>query len=71
MSIDNSWYLLMAMVSPDQQGRGHLSRIWREAHEKYPNEMFTLEATTLKSRLQYERFGFEVRPAQAQFGWGC
>ena len=40
---------------------GLMSKLVREAFAHSPEGIFTLEATTLKSRDQYARLGFEVR----------
>ena len=50
----------MVMVDPAEQKKGHLSRIWKEALERYPDATFTLDATTPKSKAQYAHLGFEV-----------
>ena len=57
---DDSWYLLMVMVHPEHQGKGHLSRILNEAFQRAPGVSFTLDATTTQSRDRYAHHGFEV-----------
>lgn len=40
---------------------GLMSLLIREAFENPPNEVFTLETTTPKSRDQYAHYGYKVR----------
>ncbi|KAF4611818.1 hypothetical protein D9613_003947 [Agrocybe pediades] len=57
--MDDSWYLQYIYTLPEHQGKGHCSRLIREAFAHAPDAMFTLEATTAKSRNQYEHLGFD------------
>jgi ribosomal protein S18 acetylase RimI-like enzyme len=56
------WYLPLIGVDPIQQGRGHGSRLLRQAFERIDREGLPayLEATTPESRSLYARHGFEV-----------
>lgn len=58
--IENSWYLVMTGTDTSHQGRGCLSLLVREAFAHAPNDIFTLEATSAKSRDQYIHLGYEV-----------
>ena len=62
---DNSWYLAMVMVHPEHQGKGHLSRIWKDALNHDPTATFSLESTSAASIDRYAHFGFEVRLGQS------
>ncbi|KAJ6608898.1 acyl-CoA N-acyltransferase [Mycena sp. CBHHK59/15] len=57
---DDSWYLQLAGVDPEFQGKGYMSMLLQEAFKHAPNATFTLEATTPRSRDVYKHFGFEV-----------
>ncbi|PPR06494.1 hypothetical protein CVT26_004582 [Gymnopilus dilepis] len=57
-SPDDSWYLQLAFSDPPQQGKGFMSRLVREQFAHAPDDIYTLEATTAKSRDQYAHFGF-------------
>ncbi|KAJ7776100.1 hypothetical protein B0H16DRAFT_1302442, partial [Mycena metata] len=57
---DDSWYLQLAGVDPDFQGRGYMSMLLQEAFRHDPNAPFTLEATTPRSQYMYKHYGFEV-----------
>jgi len=59
-SPDDSWYLQLAGVDPEFQGKGYMSMLLREAFEYAPNAVFSLEASTPRSRDVYKNFGFEV-----------
>ncbi|TFK36115.1 hypothetical protein BDQ12DRAFT_610441 [Crucibulum laeve] len=57
---DNSWYLQIVGTATAFQGRGLMSLLMREGYAHAPNAIFTLEATTAKSRDQYCHLGYEV-----------
>ncbi|KDR78236.1 hypothetical protein GALMADRAFT_245316 [Galerina marginata CBS 339.88] len=59
-SPEDSWYLQLTFTDPDYRGRGFMSLLVRDAFAHAPNDTFTLEATTDKSRDQYTHLGFEV-----------
>ncbi|KAF8164672.1 hypothetical protein BJ912DRAFT_255845 [Pholiota molesta] len=59
MSVDDTWYLQMVGTDPEYQGRGLMSLLVRDAFTYDPQATFTLEATSAKSRDQYEHLGFE------------
>ncbi|KAJ3508072.1 hypothetical protein NLJ89_g5954 [Agrocybe chaxingu] len=54
-----AWYLQMIFTDPDNQGRGLMSMLIREAFDYAPDSTFCLEATTEKSRDRYVHLGFE------------
>lgn len=56
----DAWYLQLAATEPDEQGKGYLSLLVREAFAHTPNATFVLEATTEKSRDRYDHFGFQL-----------
>ncbi|KIM42276.1 hypothetical protein M413DRAFT_444707 [Hebeloma cylindrosporum] len=68
-SPDDSWYLQMIFTDPGYQGKGLMSKLVREAFAHSPEGIFTLEATTPKSRDQYAHLGFEL-PTPIKFGRG-
>ncbi|KAJ7278293.1 hypothetical protein C8J57DRAFT_1306389 [Mycena rebaudengoi] len=57
---DDSWYLQLAGVDPEFQGKGCMTILLQEAFKNAPDATFTLEATTPRSREVYKHFGFEV-----------
>ncbi|KAK7438758.1 hypothetical protein VKT23_017889 [Stygiomarasmius scandens] len=59
-SPESSWYLQLAGTDPAYQGKGYMSMLLREAFHHAPNSVFTLEATTPRSRDMYQHFGFKV-----------
>ncbi|KAJ7620100.1 acyl-CoA N-acyltransferase [Roridomyces roridus] len=59
-SPDDSWYLQVAAVDPEFQGKGYMSMLLREGFKHAPNAVFTLEATTPRARDIYEHHGFQV-----------
>ncbi|EAU87941.2 hypothetical protein CC1G_01588 [Coprinopsis cinerea okayama7 len=58
--VADSWYLLHMMTDPKFQGRGYMSMVIREAFSHAPDAMFTLEASTPKSRDRYAHLGYEI-----------
>ncbi|KIJ53372.1 hypothetical protein M422DRAFT_222715 [Sphaerobolus stellatus SS14] len=59
-SVDNSWYLLLVMTDPEHQNQGLMGMLVREAYKNAPEDIFSLDATSAKSRDQYTHLGFEV-----------
>ncbi|KAJ7655277.1 hypothetical protein DFH06DRAFT_1329612 [Mycena polygramma] len=57
---EDAWYLQLAGVDPEFQGKGYMSMLLREGFKYTPRAVFTLEATTPRSRDVYKHFGFEV-----------
>ncbi|KAF7340803.1 N-acetyltransferase domain-containing protein [Mycena sanguinolenta] len=57
---EDSWYLQLAGVDPDFQGKGYMSMLLQEAFKHAPDATFTLEATTPRSRDVYKHYAFEV-----------
>ncbi|KAJ7718553.1 hypothetical protein B0H16DRAFT_1897627 [Mycena metata] len=57
---DDSWYLQLAGVNPDFQGKDIWSMLLQEAFRHAPNATFTLEATTPRSQDMYKHYGFEA-----------
>ncbi|KAF9054048.1 hypothetical protein BJ165DRAFT_681776 [Panaeolus papilionaceus] len=68
-NIEKTWYLLMTATNPTHQGRGCLSLLVREAFANAPDQIFTLEATTAKSRDQYLHLGY-AQPTSIHIGKG-
>ncbi|KAJ7669075.1 hypothetical protein B0H17DRAFT_1162252 [Mycena rosella] len=59
-SPEDSWYLQLAGVDPEFQGKGYMSMLLQDAFNRAPDAIFTLEATTPHSRNVYKHYGFEV-----------
>ncbi|KAJ7191864.1 hypothetical protein GGX14DRAFT_480875 [Mycena pura] len=57
---EDSWYLQLAGVDPDFQGKGYMSMLLQEAFRNAPNATFTLEATTPRARDVYKHYAFDV-----------
>ncbi|ETW83515.1 hypothetical protein HETIRDRAFT_417404 [Heterobasidion irregulare TC 32-1] len=56
----DAWYLQIIATDPEEQGKGYMSRLVREAFAHAPDDVtFVLEATTPKSRDQYAHLGFQ------------
>ncbi|KAJ7432656.1 hypothetical protein B0H11DRAFT_1759927, partial [Mycena galericulata] len=51
---EDSWYLQLAGVDPEFQGKGYMSMLLQEAFKHAPTATFTLEATTPHSRDIYK-----------------
>ena len=58
---DEHWYLPFTGVDPFVQGKGHGSALLQHALERCDHDVLPayLEASTVRSRLLYERFGFK------------
>ncbi|KAF5334873.1 hypothetical protein D9611_009997 [Ephemerocybe angulata] len=59
-SVDDTWYLNLAMTDPAYQGKGLMSLLVREMFALNPEGIYTIEATTPKVKDQYAHLGFEL-----------
>lgn len=69
-SVDDAWYLNLAMTDPEYQGKGLMSIIVRNEWERNPEGIYTIEATTPVVMAQYGHLGFDLLEEPFTLGKG-